>query len=441
MCQLINQSMSLRSFLDNCEDENILSKEVDIEFDVPALITKDQSKPIIFENVDGFDKGQIVSNLVSSRKLIGNSLGVQESEIINKISDSLENPSEPSKGEPSFSKVTEKPDLKEEIPIPVFYDRKNRRYFASSIVVARDPETGVQNLSFHRMMYNGDNELVMRMVKRHLYDIYEKSDNELDIAIVMGVHPAVEIAAATSYSPELDELDLANRLMDDELTVTEVNGLKVPSDAEVVMTARIKDEKSDEGPFVDLSRTWDKIRQQPVVEVNELYTRKDPLYRVLVPGRKEHAHLMGIPQEPRIYKIVKNTIPTVKNVVLTPGGCSWLHAVVQIDKRYEGDPKNAGMAALAAHPSLKKVTIVDSDIDPSNSNKVEWAVATRMQPDKDIVTIERSKGSSLDPSQDYENRLMSKWIVDATKPFGGESEEFKEVKIPGEDELELDDFR
>jgi 2,5-furandicarboxylate decarboxylase 1 len=257
----------------------------------------------------------------------------------------------------------------------------------------------------------------------------------------MGVHPAVEIAAATSFSPDMSELELANRLHGDELATTEMRGLTVPSEAEVAMFATITDETAEEGPFVDLSRTWDRTRQQPVIDVHELHARPDPLSRIIVPGKREHAHLMGIPQEPRIYRIVENTVPTVQNVVLTPGGCSWLHGVVQIEKRTEGDPKNAGMAALAAHPSMKKVTVVDEDIDPADPDAVEWATATRMQPHRDIVTIERAKGSSLDPSQNYDEGLLTKWIVDATKPFDKDAEDFAEATIPGEDDLTLEEYK
>ncbi len=433
--------MSLRDFLGAVGEKNILKDSVSPDYELPALVSKDESKPVVFEDVEGYPECRVVSNIVSTRKLLAEALGTTEKNIVQDISDCLDKQIECRKTEPKFEKVAEKPDLLKELPIPIFYKKNERRYFASTMVIARDPETGIQNMSFHRIMHRDKNKLSIRIVKRHLYDIYEKTDGPLDVAVVMGVHPAVEVAAATSYSPEMDELELANAYMDGELKTAEVNGLDIPADAEVVMFGRIKKEEAEEGPFVDLSDTWDKVRQQPVLVVDELWTRENPYVRILLPGKAEHKNLMGVPQEPRIYKIVKNTVPTVKNVVLTQGGCSWLHGVVQIKKRYEGDPKNAGMAALAAHPSMKKVTIVDEDIDPSDSQEVEWATATRMQPDKDIILIERCKGSSLDPSQDYENKLMTKWIVDATVPFEGKNrDEFDKAELPGED-LELDDYR
>lgn len=130
---------------------------------------------------------------------------------------------------------------------------------------------------------------------------------------------------------------------------------------------------------------------------------------------KEHKILMGIPQEPRMKSLIQNTVPTVKNVVMTEGGGSWLHAVVQIRKRTDGDGKNAIIAALAAHPSLKRVVVVDEDIDPTDPVDVEWAIATRFQPDKDMVLVPGAKGSSLDPSAI--NSITCKWGLDATKPL------------------------
>ncbi|MFP4633904.1 MAG: UbiD family decarboxylase [Candidatus Aenigmatarchaeota archaeon] len=434
--------MSLREFLGGVEDKNILRESVRPDYELPALIAQDESKPVVFENIEGYPDCKVVSNLVSTRELISRALKTERGDLIGKISESLDSPKECEVTDPEFEKVVEDPDLQEHFPVPIFYKKKKRRYMASSIVISKDPETGVQNMSFHRMMLREKNKLAMRLVKRHLHTIYTKSEKPLQIAIVMGVDPAVEVAAATSYSPDLDELELANTYLDGGLEVAEIGGLKVPSKAEVVMMAEIKDEEVEEGPFVDLSKTWDIERKQPAVEVKELWMRDDPRVRILLPGKKEHSHLMGVPQEPRIYKIVENTVPTVKNVVLTPGGCSWLHSVVQINKRNEGDAKNAGMAALAAHPSMKKVTVVDEDVDPADPEQVEWATATRMQPHKDIIFIERAKGSSLDPSQDYENRLMTKWIVDTTVPYEDKDPgDFERAELPREGNVDLEDYR
>jgi len=136
---------------------------------------------------------------------------------------------------------------------------------------------------------------------------------------------------------------------------------------------------------------------------------------------------MGVPQEPRILAFVENAVPSVQNVVLSEGGCGWLHAVVSIKKMVEGDGKNAGLAALAAHPSLKMVIVVDDDIDIYDPLDVEWALATRFQPDRGLVVLSGVRGSSLDPSSN-KSGVTSKWLIDATLPLDADRERFRKVR-------------
>ena len=117
------------------------------------------------------------------------------------------------------------------------------------------------------------------------------------------------------------------------------NGVCVPCDAEFVLEGRITKTLTDEGPFVDLTGTYDFIRQQPVIEIDRVTHRRDAIYHALLPGRLEHKLLMGMPKEPTIFAEV-NEVTRCLNVNITPGGASWLHAVVQIVK----DAPDAGKA-------------------------------------------------------------------------------------------------
>lgn len=441
--------MSLRSFLQD-RDKNVVQTEVDPDFELGALVSQDQSQPIVFERVQGYPDLKVVSNLVSSREMIADCLGVDKQEILFELSDAYDQLQSCEIIEKGFGDQYQETtsaqgglDIEDLFPLLRYYKNeagKAPQYMASSLVIARDPETGIQNVSFHRMMYHGGDKFTIRIVPRHLKEIFHKADGELEVAVVRGVDPRVELAAATSGSPDMNELEYANALMDGDLQLREVNGLEVPAEAEMVILGTITSDKDKEGPFVDLSETWDHERQQPVFRAKKVYLKKNPYLRCLVPGKDEHKYLMGLPQEPRIYNNVRNTVPTVKNVIISKGGCSWLHGVVKIEKRHEGDGKNAGLAALAGHPSMKRVVIVDEDIDPSDPQQVEWSIATRVRPDEDITFIKRVKGSSLDPSQDYENRLMTKWIIDATLPHD-QDEDFSRAKIPGEGELDLSNFK
>ena len=407
----------MRSFLEkievNTHDDVITLKSLGKE------IKKRNETPTKF-NVEGFNF-PLISGLISTRELLATSLGIKKNEIIKFISDKLENLKEYTRinNAPFLeNKIEVKEDTKLDKLLPVIEFYADKKYTTSSIVIVKYPEENRQNASFHRMMYLGGNKFSLRIVKqRHLDRAYTDAmtkNNSLNVAVVFGVHPAIEITAAFS-APKLDELKLASAFLGGLEVYKMPNGISVPANAEFVVEGRITEKMAEEGPFVDLTGTIDKVRQQPVLEVDNLYFRNNPIFRTILPGGNEHKMLMGVPQEPRMFKQISNTISTVKNVILTPGGCCWLHAVVQIRKRTEGDAKNTILAALAAHPSLKRVVVVDDDIDITNPNDVEWAISTRFQPDKDMLLVPNSKGSSLDPSS--KNSVTCKWGLDATKPI------------------------
>jgi UbiD family decarboxylase len=164
---------------------------------------------------------------------------------------------------------------------------------------------------------------------------------------------------------------------------------------------------------VDITGTVDGVREQPVVEIDRVYHMPEPIFHAILPGGYEHYMMMGLPKEPLIHRAVGAVVPQVRAVRLTEGGCCWLHAVVSIKQQKEGDAKNAMMAAFAGHASLKRVVVVDEDVDPFDDHAVEWALATRFQADRDTMVVQGARGSSLDPSADG---TTAKLGLDATIP-------------------------
>jgi UbiD family decarboxylase len=290
----------------------------------------------------------------------------------------------------------------------------------SGIVVAKDPEHG-RNASVHRLMLLGENRLAIRLVERHLYEYHRKAEERgeaLEVAIAIGVHPAILYAAGYSPSLGYDELGLANALLDGKLELARCRtvDIEVPAESEIVIEGRIlPGEKVDEGPFVDITGTYDIVRKQPVIEIAGIAHRRNPYYHALLPGGREHKVFMGMPIENKIYRKVKKVV-RVKNVCLTEGGCNWLHGAVSIFKKRENDGRRAVHTALDAHPSMKHVIVVDEDIDVFDPVRVEFALATRFQANKDAVVFPGVKGSSLDPSAD-KNAITTKLGLDATKPL------------------------
>jgi|TARA_B100001971_G_scaffold154439_1_gene143768 UbiD family decarboxylase len=387
---------------------------------------------VLFNHIKEYPSWNIVGNICTSRRVFADMLTVPTNLLLDTLAEAMNRPTKYGKvSDAGFLKnEIEVKNIKKRIPLVMFYPEKERYYSSATIFLAIDPDTGQQNASFHRMMHLNGNRFSVRVVPRDLFNIYDKNKQKgrhTKVIAICGVHPAISLAAATSYQ-NMNELELANTFLKGELKCIDIDGIDVPVETEVVMMGQLlHDEVADEGPFVDITGTWDKVRREPVFEVEKVYIQNDPIWQVILPGWTEHRILMGLTQEPRILNIVRNTVPSVKDVVLTRGGVGWLHAVVSISKRHEGEGQNAGMATLSAHPSLKRVIVVDDDINVNNSESVEWALATRLKPDEGITFVKGARSSSLDPSS-AGTGVSAKWIVDATIPLNRNRRDFEKVE-------------
>lgn len=309
-----------------------------------------------------------------------------------------------------------------DLPAIKFFERDGGAYFTSSIVISEIPsKRGHYNASIHRLMLLDDHRLAIRLVPRHLYSIYKENmeeGRETPVAIVFSADPITLFLSATSPPYGTFELSGYYIITNNSLptVLTPKYKIPVPAYASVVLEGRITGKLTDEGPFTDLLGLYDRVRKQPVLEVDHIYVSKyDIPFHIILPSGIEHMILMGLPREAAIWNVVSKAVPKVVKVRLTKGGGGWLHAVVSIKKVSEGDAKTAILAAFAAHPSLKHVVVVDDDIDPDDPTEVEWAIATRFQADKDLILITNARGSSLDPSA--RDGLTSKVGIDATAPL------------------------
>jgi len=336
--------------------------------------------------------------------------------------------------DPAFRQCSLDVDLMK-LPIPRYFPEDGGRYITSGVIVV--DHDGKKNVSFHRMMIMDGKHIAVRLVPRHLFTIYnmaKEKGEELNISICIGARAEVLLAAATSMDFGADELRVASAMcLKGHGTPLKVgrcdNGIWVPADTDYVLEGRITLNEASEGPFVDITGTYDFKRQQPVIEIDRIWTCKDPVFHLLLPGGYEHFMLMGLPREPMILKTVRQAVPRVRNVRLTEGGCCWLNGVVSIKKNKEGDGVNAIMAAFTGHPSMKNVIVVDEDIDIFDDREVEWAVATRMQADR-ILVIPGAAGSSLDPSS--HGRTTSKVGYDATIPLDQDRSLYTKIKLRGQ---------
>jgi len=413
----------MRGFMKKIEVLEI-ENEVDPYLEI-ARILRDEERTVLFKNVKN-SKYNLIGNLCNTREKFAISLGIRREDIIFKINEAIENPTKPKiiKNAPCQEIIEGDVNLSE-LPIPTFTSRDMGPYITSGVFIASDKEYG-QNMSFHRASPISNDKLVARICKRDLYEFMKRADKELDVAICIGLHPSILISAAISVDIGVNELEIANSLNRFNVVKCKTNDILIPADTEIVLEGKITMNRHKEGPFPDITRTYDIIRNEPVIKINCITHRKDAIYHTILPASIEHQLLMGMPREPLIYNRISR-VCKCKNVLLTSGGCSWLHGVIQIEKRDEDDGKNAIRAAFDAHKSMKHVVVVDSDIDIYNIKDIEWSIATRFQADRDMI-IKRERGSSLDPSAD-DDCITTKVGLDATIPWSKKTDAFKEIKI------------
>ena len=423
----------------------IVKTKVSTKFEIAGITAKlDGLDAVLFENIKE-SNFYLITNLVGTRKRFALAVGGSEDNIHEKIISAIKTRKQP-KIISSGKFMENKSKNLFSMPIVTHFEKESGPFITSSIAYAKNPETGKQNSSFHRLMPIDKTHFSIRMVEgRHLHRCFvdaKEHGEDLKIALTVGVHPAISIAGAYQAEWGKDEIDIANSLLNGNLTLTKLplTGLNVPSDTEIVMEGKILHNKTHPEWMVEMLQTYDHKRSQPVFELENLYFRNNPIFHDVLSGFSEHRLLMGMPIESKLNGVLKKDYPQIQQVSMTNGGCNWLHAVVQIKKKNKSDPKKIIKKTFDSHRSLKQVTIVDEDIDPNNAESVEYAMATRFQADKDLIIIKNVHGSSLDPSSDQQKLKTAKMGIDATRPLLKRIEGFELAKIPRINKINLEKY-
>lgn len=322
------------------------------------------------------------------------------------------------------NQLTELPLDLTSLPVPIHFLEDGGPYFLSSVVLAKDPDTGVHNASVHRLMVTGPQRLTMLIDKgRHLRDYYERAaarGEPLEITINNGIDPALYLASLVppSSAPlQANELEIASEFTGRPLELLRSRSVEVESvaNSQFIIEGRILPHiKEMEGPCAEVTGYYAERGERWVVEVSAITAKQDPVLHTLLPG-KEVYNSVGLTGEANVCALLQAQVPEVKNVHFPHGGCGFYQAVVKIEKVSEGAQKNAIMAAFAAFPSLRIVTAVDEDVDIYNPEDVAWAVSTRFDPERDTILIKDAKSHELNPMS--KGGIGSKMGIDATAPF------------------------
>ncbi len=401
-----------------------IRKSVSRKLEITELVKRHGKKPILLEDLGG---KKAVLNLWADRERIYRELKMTRDQFLLNYESSLSENVNLKEGEKLFKS---KADMKD-VPVCWHYPGDAGYYITSGIFVAE--RNGKRNLSIHRVFVESERGGYARLVPRDLLKMYNDAvshGEEMKVSIVIGSPLEFLLASATSVPFEQDESMVAASLYrkskGKEMEFSRSKfGLLVPSNSDYVINAILTGKAKEEGPFKDVTGTYDIQNGQPQILFDSVECVRDPIYHALVPATMEHFNLMGLPREPTIFKEIRGEGVNVKDVRLSEGGASWLHGIVKIKKTSEDDFAKTVEASFRGHKSMKRVIVVDEDIDIYRDEDVEWALATRFQADKGLL-IKKERGSSLDPSSG-EDFITAKMGMDATMPIGGGRKFVREV--------------
>jgi 2,5-furandicarboxylate decarboxylase 1 len=385
----------------------------------------------------------VVANLFADRAWIADALGVPVAQLLSTFQNAVRHPLpwvEVSDG-PAQEVVHEKVDLLRQLPIPKHNEHDSGPYITAALLIARNPKTGVQNVSIHRCQVSGPDRIGVLLLPRHTLHYFrmaEEAGEGLEIALVIGVHPACILASQAIAALDSDEMEIAGALLGRpvEMVKCRTNRVRVPAHAEIVIEGRILPKvREPEGPFGEFPQYYGPRADREVIQVDAITHRRNAIFHTIVGGGVEHLLLGGIPREATLLEHLQRSFPSVRDVRLTRGGTCRYHLAVKIDKKSQGEPKNVIMGAFGGHYDIKQVVVVDMDVNIDDETEIEWAVATRFQADRDLVIVAGAQGSKLDPSSD--NGISAKMGIDATKPLTTDAMEFKRIHVKGVEGVDI----
>lgn len=439
----------------------VIREGVALRHELAAVAKRlDGRRAALFPRPDGHPVA-VVSGFMSRREWIAEAMGVDDGELLQRFRRAAEQPlpwSEVARAQAPCQQCVHDfrsggADVLDVLPIPTHSEHDYGPYITAGLVIARNPRTGVQNVSINRIQVSGPDRLGILMLPRHLFAFFQAAEaagDALEVAVAIGVDPLTALASQAILPIDHDELEVAGALHGQPLPVVRcvTNAVRVPAEAEIVIEGRLlPGERSPEGPFGEFPKYYSAREEREVIAIDAITHRRAPIFHTIVPAEMEHLLLGSIPREATLLSHLQRSFPNVTDVHLSIGGVARYHLHVQMKKNREGQPKNVILGAFGGHYDIKQVIVVDDDVDVHNPAEVEWAVATRFQADRDLVVIAGAQGSALDPSTtvDFEGNkpplhwqgFGAKMGLDATKPLASAEHVFTRVRIPGEQDVDL----
>lgn len=424
-------------------DLAIVDRCVDPKFELAAVTRSVQragEQAVLFDRVAG-TRLRVVSNLYGSHSRLCRLIGSQDGTFCRRWCELMDAPlpfaAATQRASAPLARVSTRLG---ELPAVSYHGQDAGPYITAAIFLAREPDTGVPNLSFHRSMCVDDDELRIRLGTSHDLTRYqakaEARGQPLEAALLIGSAPEVFLAACASPPYGVSELDLAAKIAGRPISMVPCRtiDLEYPEDTEIVVEGRIlPHERRPEGPFGEFMGYYVPVGDNHVFQVLDVHTREEAVYHALVCGSPEDLRPLEAVTAARIYRHVSGQVPGILDVSCRP---NVMITIIRLRQQYEGHARHALLAAVGSHLDYNKVCIaVDEDVDVYDLEEVMWAFMTRGRADTRTMIIRDVPGFYRDPHKDHWGRLL----IDATAPWG-RAGEFQRKRIPGEDAINLAEY-
>jgi 2,5-furandicarboxylate decarboxylase 1 len=419
---------NLRTYLEALDRAGLLTriqKPVSLEHElanVAATLARRAGGGVLFEHPSG-SEWPIFTNGIVNQNQAALALGCSLAEVTDRMRFALE----PSNGiasqavDAALWKTNvlrgEAIDVRK-LPIPTHGAHDGGPFITGGVTISRDPKSGRGNLSYNRMQVLGPHTFGFDVNEwrdvMQFYKAAQAAGQPLPIAIAIGLDPAIMIAAGCRSDD--DELKIAGAIRGAPIPTCRgvTVDLQIPAEAEIVIEGYLPpNTRHPEGPLAEFHGFYGEIWESPVFEVTAICFRDQPIYQTIVPGWAEHLYLGNVlPREPLLMQFVKHVSKNALALHIPPY-CNGFAAVVQIQKSNPGEPKNVCMAAFTAHVNIKKVIVVDPDVNIYDPADVLWAITNRVDWSRDVFLVPGAQGHEMDPTADNRG-VQTKIGIDAT---------------------------
>lgn len=420
---------SLRTWLATVPESDVLriAEPVDLDFNPSALVLElekaGRAPVVILEQPIGF-AGPVVTNVFGCRDRIAAMVGAAPggfNEAWTRAQGRL-TPALVVDSGPVHDVVLEGDAVDAgALPISRHFEKDAGRYIGSGILVCKDPDTGVRNLSYQRLQLKGPRRFGASLHSRgHIWEHLQRAKQlgrNLEVAVVIGVHPVINLAAAAKVAKDVDEFEVAGALLGRPVLLTKCKTIdvEVPAEAEYVIEGEILvDLQEDEGPYGEYTGYSTDRSTRNVFVVKAITSRAKPIFHDIIPGyAAEHLLLGRSAREAHVYLRLKEMVPGL-NALNYPKSGTHFHAYMSMKQTAQGQARQALMLLLGLDPYLKLVVAVDDDVNVFDESEVLWALATRFQANKDMFMVPDAFCNRLDPSS--HEGVSTKMALDATVP-------------------------